>query len=249
MPKRNQAKNSRAPKYPGLYERIQQALGAQNQSEVAEIIGVTPSSVCGWKVRGFVSVDSLLKIAQLSNTSINWLLTGRGPQYVLPIRTTETPPPPLSQTCGTDNDTDDSALSGKRPNEAQQNRRAVSIKEFHALRTRLLEIESVLARAASGWRNLSDANTAMVGDVAHTTAVGAPAARPSTPVELGPLIIEFGCEAELVALAKDLCDLFDQGIGNLELVLRIIKRLRPSDKQPSSIQTLQTKTTSDTTAR
>ncbi len=71
------------PKFPGLVERIQEALGVKNQTEIADKLGITPASVSGWKRDGFVSIATLLKVAELSNASINWLLTGNGPKTVL----------------------------------------------------------------------------------------------------------------------------------------------------------------------
>jgi hypothetical protein len=82
LPNFSQDKNSGIPKYVGLVDRIQEILGAKNQNEVADMLEVKPSSVSGWKKEGFVSVDTLLKVAKLSNASINWLLTGEGAKLI-----------------------------------------------------------------------------------------------------------------------------------------------------------------------
>lgn len=82
MPDKRTAKHPQAPKYPGLVERIKDALGTRRQTEVAKRLGVTPSSVSDWKSGGAISVDTLVKVAQLSNTFINWLLTGEGPKFI-----------------------------------------------------------------------------------------------------------------------------------------------------------------------
>lgn len=81
------------PKYPGLLERIKEALNARRQIEVAKQLGVTPASVSDWKTTGKVSVATLLKIAQLSNASINWLLTGVGPKFLPTVKPKETTTP------------------------------------------------------------------------------------------------------------------------------------------------------------
>lgn len=73
---------SAAPKYPGLVERIMEALGARTQLEVAGILGVTGPSVTDWKTRGGISTDNLVEISRMTSASIHWLLTGDGPKYV-----------------------------------------------------------------------------------------------------------------------------------------------------------------------
>lgn len=86
MPKTSQLKNKAMPKYPGLVERILEAMkdayGSLNQTELAEKLGVKSATVTGWKNEGFISADSLLSISRLSNASISWLLTGEGAMRV-----------------------------------------------------------------------------------------------------------------------------------------------------------------------
>jgi transcriptional regulator with XRE-family HTH domain len=65
-----------------MLERILQVLGVKTQREAAKKLGITESSISQWKHDGTISIESLLKIAELTNASLNWLLTGKGPQYL-----------------------------------------------------------------------------------------------------------------------------------------------------------------------
>jgi len=71
-------------KYPGLWRRIMEALGAKTQREVAQKLGLSDASMTNWKQRGFISIDSLLSISELSDVSIHWLITGQGPRHLHP---------------------------------------------------------------------------------------------------------------------------------------------------------------------
>lgn len=46
-------------------------------SDLARIAGVGRSSVNAWKKRGAISKDSAAKIAEATNVSLSWLLTGK----------------------------------------------------------------------------------------------------------------------------------------------------------------------------
>ncbi|HBD0327639.1 TPA: helix-turn-helix domain-containing protein [Escherichia coli] len=46
-------------------------------SDLARIAGVGRSSVNAWKKRGTISKDSAAKIAEATNISLSWLLTGK----------------------------------------------------------------------------------------------------------------------------------------------------------------------------
>lgn len=59
-----------------------EVLGVKNQRQVARILGISDASVSGWKRQGFISIEMLLRIAELTNASINYLLTGRGPKFL-----------------------------------------------------------------------------------------------------------------------------------------------------------------------
>ena len=67
-------------KFPGLWDRITQALGTDKTGSIAELVGIEPPSVSAWKKQAKPpSTENLLKIARLGNTSVEWLLTGEGP--------------------------------------------------------------------------------------------------------------------------------------------------------------------------
>lgn len=84
LPKRSQQKNRAVPKYPGLWERTVEALETDTLRGIAGRLGLNDSSVWQWKHFGQPpSIDNLLKIAQLGNTSIEWLLTGSHPGVVI----------------------------------------------------------------------------------------------------------------------------------------------------------------------
>lgn len=64
----------------GLYDRIREALGASNPSEIARMVKLTPQSVYLWQKGNLPSIETLDVISSVSNTSIHWLLTGQGSQ-------------------------------------------------------------------------------------------------------------------------------------------------------------------------
>lgn len=218
LPDNNHNQPPRTPKYPGLFKRIRRALGARNQAEVAAILGVSPSTVSGWKAQGMVSVDMLVKIALHSKASINWLLTGRGPQAVSPL-----------------------AGNGNR----------VSVEAFALLQTRLLKIEMILRQQSPRGVTGVEAFAAVSGVVASSplskpspddeasvaeTAGQATeqSARPAARfIDLRTLVKEFACDPELIFAAKAICDLLDQGIGDLDLLVRLVKRLRGDQLTPT----------------
>lgn len=176
---------------------------------MAKLLGVTPSSVFSWKSSGAVSVEMLLKVAELSNASINWLLTGEGSPFV-PAET--------------------DASAAFEP-DGRLNNVPISVEDFQTLHRRLLEIEAVLAKGAPPWlAAIFDSADARANPDATTEATKREVMKePDARVELGPIIEEFDCDPELVFVAKDLCDLFESGIGDIETVIRIVHRLRGTD--------------------
>lgn len=72
-----------------FFERVCEALGIHNglgaKSKIAQRLGISKTSVGLWEkgeMPGRNSLESLDKIAQLSNASLHWLLTGEGPMLV-----------------------------------------------------------------------------------------------------------------------------------------------------------------------
>lgn len=92
MPKSSQPKNKGRPKsarkakptprFPLMVDRILEALGVDTQRQAASILGIHEASISDWRRTGFISLESLLKVAEVSNASINWLLTGKGQKYL-----------------------------------------------------------------------------------------------------------------------------------------------------------------------
>ncbi len=77
MSKTGQVKISKISNYPGLFERLGQAVGTTQTGKIADFFGVSPSLVSDWKAeRARPGIDELLKAAKFGNTTIEWLLTG-----------------------------------------------------------------------------------------------------------------------------------------------------------------------------
>lgn len=66
----------------GMYERIKNALGASNPSEIARKLKITPQSVYLWQKGNLPAIETLDLISGVSNTSMHWLLTGEGPEKI-----------------------------------------------------------------------------------------------------------------------------------------------------------------------
>lgn len=60
-----------------IFERILEVLNAKNAPEVARKLGLAKQSVYEWR-ENTPSIDNLIKIAELGNASLDWLLTGKG---------------------------------------------------------------------------------------------------------------------------------------------------------------------------
>ena len=61
-----------------VISRIKEVLGVEKQKEIAEKLGVSPSAIDNWHRRKKIPEKSLLKISQMTDTTIDWLLTGKG---------------------------------------------------------------------------------------------------------------------------------------------------------------------------
>jgi len=62
-----------------VWERICKLTGWKKYGQLAEFLGIKPSSVAGAKQRGFISLEWVFKVAQDYNASTDWLATGEGP--------------------------------------------------------------------------------------------------------------------------------------------------------------------------
>ena len=72
MSRKNKTKTDLMP----VWERITQAMGTDQQNEVAKKLGVTPQSVWQWTKGKLPRRDLLVKIAEIGNTTVDWLLSG-----------------------------------------------------------------------------------------------------------------------------------------------------------------------------
>lgn len=65
-----------------MFNRICEALGVTKASEVAEQLGITDGSVSQWKKTGKIALKTFIRVSELSNASIHWLVTGEGERFV-----------------------------------------------------------------------------------------------------------------------------------------------------------------------
>ncbi len=61
-----------------VYARILEALKVKNGAQAAQKLGFAKPSVYAWE-NNLPGLDSLIKIAELGNSSLDWLLTGQHP--------------------------------------------------------------------------------------------------------------------------------------------------------------------------
>lgn len=76
----NQVDNSQNEKTSQMLERLSQWLGLESSLELAEKLGVAPSTLSGWKARGTIPIKYFLEFAEREDINLNWLLLGVGPQ-------------------------------------------------------------------------------------------------------------------------------------------------------------------------
>lgn len=81
MPNTSQAENEKTSAIPNrteLWNRIVEVLKTDNQAEIARRLGVQPPSVSEWKSgKSLPKAAHLIKIANVGNTYVDYLLTGR----------------------------------------------------------------------------------------------------------------------------------------------------------------------------
>jgi transcriptional regulator with XRE-family HTH domain len=80
----------------GFFERVCEALGIENvrgaKTKIAEIAGISSNAVGLWEkgeMPGRNTLEPLARIADQSNASLHWLLTGEGDPHVLPQKSKE----------------------------------------------------------------------------------------------------------------------------------------------------------------
>lgn len=65
----------------GVWERLQEAFGNAKPTKIASA-GVTEQSVYRWRDGDLPGLDTLIKIYELRNVSLHWLLIGEGPKFI-----------------------------------------------------------------------------------------------------------------------------------------------------------------------
>lgn len=65
-----------------FWKRIEEAFETRNVAEMAEKVGLKVQALYKWQKGTIPSLDTLVKISDLTGSSIHWLVTGEGPQKV-----------------------------------------------------------------------------------------------------------------------------------------------------------------------
>ena len=68
-----------------IMERMKKICNVYSDKELAEVVGVKPPSLAGWKNRNSVPLEPLLIVAHRGDVSVDWLLYGDNNQSSLSI--------------------------------------------------------------------------------------------------------------------------------------------------------------------
>lgn len=60
-----------------IFDRILAALDVKNAPEAARLLGISKQAVYDWQ-KNTPSLENLLKVAESRNTSLHWIITGKG---------------------------------------------------------------------------------------------------------------------------------------------------------------------------
>jgi transcriptional regulator with XRE-family HTH domain len=63
--------------------RLAEVVGAANQTELANRLGVTQSTVSSWRSRGTIPIKQLIEVAESKHVSLDYLLLGKSPKIDL----------------------------------------------------------------------------------------------------------------------------------------------------------------------
>lgn len=73
----------------GFYKRVCEALGLEpgrgTKAQIAKMLDITKSAAGSWEhgeMPGRDSLKNVVRISELTNTSLHWLLTGEGPKLI-----------------------------------------------------------------------------------------------------------------------------------------------------------------------
>jgi transcriptional regulator with XRE-family HTH domain len=75
MPYQSQPKSKPMPNAGKVFARILETLHVENGAQAAQKLGLSKPSVNAWK-QNLPGLDNLIKIAELGNTSLDWLING-----------------------------------------------------------------------------------------------------------------------------------------------------------------------------
>lgn len=67
----------------GFYERVCEATGSRSAPEIARILGISKQTVYGWergKMPGLKGLKNIVRVCEVGNVSLEWLLTGTRPK-------------------------------------------------------------------------------------------------------------------------------------------------------------------------
>ncbi len=70
-----------------IYGRIKSALALKTDSSLARTLNILPSSLFEYKRRGTIPWERMFWLCEERNINFHWVITGRGPKYLLPQRT------------------------------------------------------------------------------------------------------------------------------------------------------------------
>ena len=67
-----------------VFKRIQQVTGVKNQSKLAELLGYHDMTISAAKRRRTIPAAWLVKLLRTHSVNPDWIITGRGPRYLMP---------------------------------------------------------------------------------------------------------------------------------------------------------------------
>lgn len=71
------------------FQRIFEAADCRTQTQLADFLGIRQSSISDAKRRQAIPPEWLVKLLRLKGINPDWILTGKGPQYLQPTEENE----------------------------------------------------------------------------------------------------------------------------------------------------------------
>jgi phage repressor protein C with HTH and peptisase S24 domain len=69
----------------GFWQRLQEAFRGKKPPQIASELGIQKQAVYKWRDGNLPGLDTLLTIRKTTGCSLDWLLTGEGPRYIVDI--------------------------------------------------------------------------------------------------------------------------------------------------------------------